>query len=161
MIVESAQMLSTAHRILDGMPVRMPSKSNKTVQTYYVFGDERDDLYYHAVHKFHPCTLWTRESKANYRWHYDHFKALSEEYEYRRGRVHATYQKLGAALAKFPLNIPDLGLTEFAQAISHYPACKVPGDAVAAYRKYYHAAKPFAKWEWRRPAPSWWRGYGS
>ena len=30
MIVESAQMLSTAHRMLDGTPVRRPSKSGKT-----------------------------------------------------------------------------------------------------------------------------------
>ena len=31
MIVESAQMLSTAHRILDGEQTRRPSKSGKTM----------------------------------------------------------------------------------------------------------------------------------
>ena len=56
MIVESAQMLSTAHRLLDGIPEKRPSKSGKTIQTYYAFGDERDKLYYAAVHKHHPCT---------------------------------------------------------------------------------------------------------
>ena len=56
-------------------------------------------------------------------------------------------------------NIPDIGLTEFAQAMSHYPDCIVPGDAVQAYRNYYHQAKSFAKWEWGREAPSWWKGY--
>ena len=35
MIVESAQMLSTVHRMLDGEPVKRPSKSGKTIQTYY------------------------------------------------------------------------------------------------------------------------------
>ena len=159
MIVESAQMLSTVHRMLDGIPEKRPSKSGKTMQTYYSFSDERDELYYLAVHKYHPCTTWTAESKSNYEWHYTHFQAMAEEYEYRRGKVHATYQKLGELLAKPPKNIPDVGLTEFAQAMSHYPECKVPGDAVTAYRKYYHAAKPFAKWEWKRPAPAWWRGY--
>lgn len=159
MIVESAQMLSTAHRLLDGTPEKRPSKSGKTTQTYYSFGDERDELYYLAVHKYHPCTTWTTESKANYEWHYRHFKAMGEEYEYRRGRVHLTYQKLAHLLAEPPKNIPDIGLTEFAQAMNHYPDCKVPGDAVTAYRNYYHAAKPFAKWEWRRPAPDWWKGY--
>ena len=34
MIVESAQMLSTAHRLLDGIPEKRPSKSGKTIQTY-------------------------------------------------------------------------------------------------------------------------------
>jgi len=159
MIVESAQMLSTVHRMLDGIPEKRPSRSGKTIQTYYSFGDERDDMYYLAVHKFHPCTTWTAESKTNYEWHYEHFRGLANEYEYRRNKIHATWNKLGIMLSKPPKNIPDIGLTEFAQAMSHYPDCKVEGDPVQAYRNYYHAAKPFAKWDWGRPAPSWWRGY--
>ena len=159
MIVESAQMLSTVHRLLDGIPEKRPSKSGKTIQEYYTFGDERDNLYYLAVHKYHPCTTWTKESKTNYEWHYDHFVAMANEYEYRRNRKHATFQKLGTLLQKAPKNILDIGLTEFAQAMNHYPTCKVEGDAVQAYRNYYHAAKPFAKWEWGRPAPDWWQGY--
>ena len=63
MIVESAQMLSTAHRLLDGTPEKRPSRSGKTIQTYYSFNDERDDFYYLAVHKYHPCTTWTMQSK--------------------------------------------------------------------------------------------------
>ena len=42
MIVESAQMLSTAHRLLDGTPEKRRSKSGKTVQTYYSFNDGRE-----------------------------------------------------------------------------------------------------------------------
>ena len=159
MIVESGQMLSTAHRLLDGTPEKRPSKSGKTIQTYYTFGDNRDDLYYLAVHKFHPCTTWTMESKSNYQWHYEHFMAMGREYEYRRGKEHATIKLLGELLKNPPLNIPDIGLTEFAQAMNHYPQCKVDGDAVKAYRNYYHEAKPFAKWEWKRQAPDWWEGY--
>jgi len=159
MIVESAQMLSTVHRLLDGTPEKRPSKSGKTIQTYYSFGDERDDLYYLAVHKYHPCTTWTMESKGNYDWHYNHFVGMAEEYEYRRGKQHATFVKLGKLLEKAPINIPQAGLTEFAQAMSHYPDCMVKGDAVKAYRNYYHVAKPFATWTWKRPAPTWWEGY--
>jgi hypothetical protein len=46
------------------------------------------------------------------------------------------------------------GLTEFAQAM---PECyKVPGDAVAAYRRFYQTEKSvFATWT-RRPKPAWW-----
>jgi len=120
MIVESAQMLSTVHRMLDGTPERRPSKSGKTMQQYYTFGDERDELYYAAVHKYHPCTTWTAESKTNYEWHYEHFVAMAKEYQYRRDRVHATFNKLGTLLEKPPTNIPDKGLTEFAQAMNHY-----------------------------------------
>lgn len=159
MIVESAQMLSTAHRLLDGKPEKRKSRSGKTIQTYYAFGDVRDHLYYAAVHKHHPCTLWTMESKQNYDWHYGHFVSMSREFEYRRNKKHVTFEKLGKILAAPPENIPHIGLTEFAQAMSHYPDCKVPGDAVQAYRNYYHYAKDFAKWEWKRPAPDWWEGY--
>ena len=84
---------------------------------------------------------------------------MCKEFEYRRGKVHKTYEVLGEALAKTPINIPNTGLTEFAQAMSHYPDCIVKGDAVAAYRNYYHMAKSFAKWDWGRPAPDWWKGY--
>ena len=159
MIVESAQMLSTAHRMLDGKPEKRRSKSGKTIQTYYSFEDGRESFYYAAVHKNHPCTTWTTQSKENYKWHYKHFEGMSKEYTFRRDKVHATWGKLGELLHRPPKNIPDIGLTEFAQAMSHYPDCIVPGDAVQAYRNYYHTAKPFAEWKWRRTAPDWWEGY--
>ena len=159
MIIESAQMLSTVHRMLDGTPIKRRSKSGKTMQTYYTFGDIRDDLYYLAVHKYHPCTTWTAESLQNYNWHYYHFVSMAKEFKFRRGKEHITFKKLGRILAAPPINIKDIGLTEFVQAMTHYPECMVPGDAVQAYRNYYHKAKPFAKWEWGREAPTWWKGY--
>ena len=36
MIVESAQMLSTAHRLLDGIPEKRPSKSGKTIMPLFI-----------------------------------------------------------------------------------------------------------------------------
>jgi hypothetical protein len=44
MILESAQMLSTAHRILDGKPEMRRSASGKTMQKYWVLPDARDIL---------------------------------------------------------------------------------------------------------------------
>ena len=160
MIVESAQMLSTAHRMLDGTQERRRSKSGKTMQQYYYFDDQdKDDLLYKAVHKYHPCTTWTLESKDNYIWHYRHFMALGQEFEYRFNKPHASITKLGAALALIPHNIPDVGLTPFALAMKAYPDCIIEGDAVTSYRKFYHADKlRFAKWNRGREAPQWWQG---
>ena len=31
----------------------------------------------------HPCTVWARECLGNYKWLYDHFIALGNEYKYR------------------------------------------------------------------------------
>ena len=159
MIVESAQMLSTANRLLDGNPEKRRSKSGKTIQTYYAFGDIRDEMYYTAVHQHHPCTVWTMESLENYNWHFSHFAGMAMEYNFRRNKTHATWQKMGMLLAAPPENIPREGLTEFAQAMNNYPECKGEGDAVTAYRNYYHQAKSFAKWNWGRSAPDWWEGY--
>lgn len=158
MIIESGQMMSTVHRMLDGEPFRAKSNSGKTTQTYYRFGDERDDLYYLAVHKFHGCTKWTAESKDNYTWHYEHFCGLADEFKHRYGKDHKTFLKLGQMLSTPPENIPDVGLTPFYQAMTQYPMC-FHEDAVTAYRNYYHAAKNFAKWEKGREAPYWWEGY--
>ena len=160
MIVESAQMLSTAHRMLDGKVEKRPSKSGKTMVKHWILDDQyMENILYKAVHMHHPCTTWTMESAQNYRWHFYHFQALGREFGFRRNKKHATIELLTDALANLPININEGPLTEFAQAMSHYPDCKVEGDPVKAYRNYNHAAKPFAEWKWGREAPTWWKGY--
>lgn len=170
MIVESAQMLSTAHRLLDGKLTKRPSKSGKTMVKYWDLYEGSDDLeaeltYYAAVHVGHPCTVWCRESSANYRWLWEHMRALCDEYTYRYTtdkephKMHKTHREVLWPLQSIPRNIPKKDLTEFAQAMKQYPECMVPGNAVQAYQNYYHAAKPFAKWEKGRAAPTWWKGY--
>ena len=164
MIVESGQMLSTAHRMLDGKLTRKPSKSGKTMVKYWDLYEGSDDLeaellYYKAVHTAHPCTVWSMQSSDNYRWHWEHMRALCDEYTYRYNKMHKTHRELLYAIEALPRNIHKGGLTPFAQAMKQYPECIVPGNAVKAYQNYYHAAKPFAKWERGRPAPTWWKGY--
>ena len=86
MILESAQMLSTAHRVLDG--------------------DEYADEVglYKMAHKNHPSTIWVRSSLENYTWLYDHMVALMVEYTYRYGKHHAT-ERLLQPLFKSPKNM--------------------------------------------------------
>ena len=160
MIIESGQMLSTAHRMLDGYIEPRPSKSGKRIVKYYVHPDaEMENVLYKAVHHYHPCTVWSTLSKANYIWHYEHFLGLIDEFLVRYKKLHMTANKLTEVLAKPPENIPDVGLTEFPQAMNNFPLCKVEGDPVAAYRKYYHMTKDFAVWNKGRPAPYWWQGF--
>jgi len=154
MIVESGQMLSTAHRILDGTLERRPSKSGKTMVKYWTL-DHDEDLIYKAVHMGHPCTVWSMMSSQNYDWHYQHFKGLADEFRYRRGYDHQTWLKLKDVLKSPPKNIEHGGLTPFAIAMKQFPECIVEDDPVQSYRNYYVMAKPFAKWEWRRPTPDW------
>ena len=136
MILEVAQMLSTAHRLIDG--------------------DDNiiDPIIYKATHKNHPCAKWCRESLSNYKWLYNHFCALCDEYTYRYGKVHMTDTKLRHVLCIPPKGIQDNGFTELAQAM---PDEFKHDDPVVAYRNYYIGAKnKFAKWT-RRPKPEWYQ----
>ena len=152
MIVESGQMLSTAHRILDGTETIRPSKSGKRMVKYWEMDNEYDEnLLYKAVHMKHPCTIWTMESSENYFWHWDLFNSLCDEYIYRYKRVHKTDELLRGRLLRPPENIPQGPMTEFRQAMFEH--CKDP-DPVKAYRAYYHE-KPFKMVWTNRPTPTW------
>ena len=157
MILESAQMLSTAHRMLDGYVERRPSKSGKTMVKYYVHPDpELENVLYKAVHHHHPCTVWSMESVQNYLWHYEHFVALCVEYQYRYKKVHNTQLLLEEILATPPKNIPNKGLTPFALAMKHEPQCIHEDEPVRSYQEYYQTKQDRFKMVWTgRQTPEW------
>lgn len=163
MIVESAQMLSTAHRMLDGQETRRPSKSGKTMVRYYDLYLGADDLeaellYYKAVHHKHPCTQWTMRSDSNYRWHHDHFCALCDEYTYRYGKVHKTDRLLRGPLWALPRNIKTGPLTPFELAMKSNPECIALGDPVEAYQAFYQTKQHRFKMVWtKRDVPEWFK----
>jgi hypothetical protein len=136
MVLESCQLLSAAHRILDGDS----------------YADEVG--LYKVSHRNHPCSVWTRSSSENYLWLHRHFTALCREFYFRRGKSHKS-SLLAGALARIPDTIPLGPITPFAQAM---PDEYKNDDPVQAYRAYYLGAKAdFAAWTWGRPAPSWWQ----
>ena len=153
MIVESAQMLSTAHRMLDGIQVR--NDKGKLVKKW-VFNDERDDIYYKAVHTGHPCTVWTMQSDMNYNWHYNHFVALCDEYTYRYDKIHSTDKLLRGPLSILPKNIKHRDMTPFALAMKANPECMHPEDPVRSYREYYQTKQDRFSMVWtKRDIPQW------
>jgi len=135
MPLETAQMLCTAHRELDG--------------------DEYADSVglYKRAYWNHPCTIWARERQGNYTWLYKHFIALGNEYKYRYGREHASITKLKIPLLKIPDNIVDKKMTPVAQAMPEEYKNENP---IIAYRNYCINEKHYAKWERGRNKPSWW-----
>ena len=161
MVVESAQMLSTAHRMLDGTEQIAPSKSGKRmVRHYRLFEDpEMDQVLYKAVHYKHPCTVWTMESSDNYLWHWKHFSALCEEFTFRFGKIHKT-SLLRSPLWTLPHNIPKGGMTPFKLAMSSNPEC-ILENAVLSYRAFYQTKQERFKmaWEKNRPKPHWFQYY--
>jgi hypothetical protein len=156
MVIESAQMLSTAHRIIDGEEVFGKSKAGRNMKLWQL-PDCRDSILYKAVHINHPSTLWTRESKENYQWHYDHWVGLCDEYTHRYGKVHSTDAKLRVILKTPPRKLKSHGLQTLRTAVATCPECVVPGNVVETYRNFYRMTKSrFAKWDKNRAAPSWW-----
>jgi hypothetical protein len=156
MIVESAQMLSTAHRMLDGYVEKRPSKSGKRMINYWVHPKPyKEERLYKAVHHGHPSTVWTMESESNYIWHFDHFVALLDEYTYRYNKMHST-EKLKELLCQPPKNISRDGLTPFKLAMADYPECIALGDPVEAYRAFYQTKQDRFKMVWtKREIPEW------
>lgn len=132
MILEYAQLMSTAHRVLDGA-------ENETL--------------YKATHTNHPCGVWIREDKANYNYVYSLFLELCNEYRKRYGKTHLTETKLATLLEEPPQNMPDVGMTKPAQAM---PDEFKREDPVDAYRAYYKGAKA-AMASFKLGAPEWWK----
>ena len=155
MIVESAQMLSTAHRMIDGVETKMPSKSGKTMVKYWKIPDFRENFLYKAVHMGHPCTVWTMESSENYIWHIVHFTALCDEYFYRYGKIHASTQLI-PYLGTLPDNIKVGQQTPFRLAMGSNSECMFPEDPVKSYRAFYQTKQTRFKMAWtKRDIPEW------
>lgn len=142
MVLESSQMLSTAHRLLDGDNCIAPS------------------VLYKIAHKGHPCTLWTMESSKNYQWLYEHFVALCDEYTHRYGKTHLCDTKLRTILATLPKSIVKSGITNFKLAMGSNPECIDHSDPVKSYRLYYQTKQTKFDMKWtKRNMPKWFTKY--
>lgn len=146
MIVESAQMLSTTHRVLDGSMYHEMTKGNRPRKIKrWRLDDEREDHLFKASFVNHPCTQWTMECCENYRWHVSHAFALCKEYTRRYHRRHRTQDLIEYLTLRFPNNIKNAEITPFAMAMPD----KYKGeDPVQAYRDYYNGEKTnIASWK--------------
>jgi len=151
MCTEYAQLLSTAHRVLDGEWYTALSKNNRKINRW-LFNDYREEKIYQGAYVNHPCTVWVRESKANYSLLFNLYSELLAEYNYRYGKIHGASKPLDCLMFP-PDNILDLPLSELPQCMPDY--CKIADKPLDAYRKYYINEKnSFAKWKCRE-TPEW------
>ena len=154
MIVESAQMLSTAHRVLDGEQYTELSANNRRIKRWKSPYKLMEDILYKASFVGHPCTKWVMENNKNYYWLAEHAYELCREYTRRYGKVHKTDDMISLIRYRKPANITIAdSITPFAQAM---PEEYKNSDAVEAYRAYYLGEKTrFAKWK-DGNIPTWW-----
>ena len=153
MILETAQLLSTAHRVIDGEEYVGQSQSGRKAKRWRLSGNA-DAIMYAATHINHPSAVWVRENSANYDWLYDHLLALGREYTYRYGRTHLTIDKLKDILEDAPENITQR------KVMTKMPSCMdkqyiVSLDPITNYRNYYNYGKTdLLRWS-NRPPPQW------
>lgn len=151
MILEYAQLLSTAHRLIDGTSSVVLSDKGRR-KTVYTLPDSRDGVLYSATHANHPSAIWVRQSNRNYDWLYVLWRELMSEYTFRYNKRHSC-EKLVNQLRKLPYNIPNGVFTEPTPAMPD--EYKVPGDSIQSYKNYYLGDKQrMFSWKNRLP-PNW------
>jgi hypothetical protein len=154
MILEYAQLLSTAHRVLDGVELSGLSASGRK-KKFWTLADSRDYTLYKATHINHPSAVWVRQSVQNYMWLAEMLEMLCVEYTYRYNKVHKVERDGLMQLLKnqFPKNLPIATFTEPTPAMPD--DVKVAGDSIRSYRNYYIKNKShLANWK-NRKVPDW------
>jgi len=152
MIIEYAQLLSTAHRICDGQEYTDLTANNRKIKRWRL-SDEREQRLMKASHINHPSNIWARANHLNYKWLYEMWCHLLDEYTHRYGKVHAC-ARLRDILAQAPEKIP-VGLRETEPTPAMPDDCKIVNDSLASYHKYYNEKKThFARWT-KRSVPEW------
>jgi hypothetical protein len=132
MIVETAQLLSTAHHVLDPNGFT----ANRVYKAAYVN---------------HPMAVWTRQNDSNYRWAYELFRWLLSEYKTRYLKEHSSGKLIDLLLTP-PSGIALAPLSDIPQCMPEQ--YKVPGNPIKAYQQYYIGEKlRFAKWKSPRVVP--------
>lgn len=156
MILETAQLLSTAHRVLDGKEEIHITESGRKQKVYVLSDADMNTHLYKATHINHPSAIWVRQSNVNYLWLNNLFHELLREYTFRYGKHHKC-ESLKPYLNRFPENIPD---SEFTEPIPAMPdEVIIENDSISSYRNYYNLNKRhLASWSGKinsRPIPTW------
>ncbi len=144
MVLETAQILSTAHHVLDGDDNRFSQRA-------------LDRGMYRPSHFNHPTVRWVRENSDNYLWTWNLFVSLCIEFEFRRqGKQHKSSQ-LVEPLRQLPINVEKASHSEI-----NYPPLVMPDefqleDPVESYRNYYlHKwQQGIVSYDWGREMPDW------
>ena len=162
-ILEYAQLLSIAHRVLDGTLSIGLSKTGRK-QSRYVLSDERESVLYSATHINHPSAVWVRQSEQNYLWLANMLVALCGEYTYRYEKIHKVERDglCYVLLKNIPKNINNNGWSEPTPAMPDEVKIhrevftdRYEVDSLSSYRNYYINKKAhLASWK-KRTIPEW------
>ena len=162
MILEYAQLLSTAHRVIDGT-IDIGRSASGRKKTIYRLPDGRDNTLYSATHVNHPSAVWVRYSDKNYTWLVCLLNELCKEYTHRYGKIHKCERDgLVKVLKQLPKNIqiknftePTPAMPDDVKVLREVATDRFEIDSIKSYHKYYiHNKVHIAKWT-KREMPLW------
>lgn len=154
MIIEYAQLMSTAHRLLDGVLYLDKTVNGRSIKRWRLEG-KSDTLIMKASHINHPSAVWTRANSQNYIWLYRLWYYLCEEYTHRYGKTHSVEIRMKSSqLYLVPKNIVNGKFYEPTPAMPD--KYKIVGNSIESYKQYYlHEKDHLASWKFRK-TPDWW-----
>jgi hypothetical protein len=130
MLIETCQMLSTAHHELDS--------------------SIKEDLY-RPTHRNHPSSIWCRHSSEHYQWALELAHTLASEFKRRFGKEHKS-----AELLPKLAHTPKCANSSFVAPPLAMPVTFHRADPVEAYRAFYTSDKrEFASWTKQQNMPDW------
>ena len=157
MIIETGQMLSTAHWIL------WLDKLEKTRKDFRLVRDMKEYLKDHVpkdcqpewnlTHQNHPCSVWVRSSVANYFWALRLMRSLLDQYTKRYKKIHKSECNYKWLSKNIPPNIPNISLTD--HPICMPDDCKISKNPIECYQEYYRIHKRYMA-KWKTLEPPWW-----
>jgi Pyrimidine dimer DNA glycosylase len=141
-----------ASYLVDSHVVKMPLETAQLLSTavYILSGNKQYYRFYKPTHKNHPCSIWTRQSLANFNWLVEHGFAICDEYTRRFHKQHKSCAVIAHAADWIVANHSELPVfcavpfTPFAQAMPEEFRCADPVE-----ERHLH--------KWRAPAtkPDW------
>lgn len=108
MLIEYAQLLSTAHRVLDGTEYIEMSDAGRRIKRWQMENPTLEQKLYKATHVNHPSNKWVRDSMQHYEWLFLTWREMQRLYFESRGVKHGTSFLL-RTLDSVPHNIPFNG----------------------------------------------------
>lgn len=139
MIVEYAQLLSTAHHLLG---------------TRYTEGE----IYKKISNPGHGACVWTCQTSGNYQYVYRLMMAVLDEYTFRYEKIHKVRRDgMDVLLRKLPINIERGPMTK--QILTIPDDCKGPSVIESYRRTYANHKQHLLRWT-SRPMPPFLEQFG-
>jgi len=136
MILEYSQLLSTAHRVIDGHETAVKSQTGRNKKVWKLSNQTLDISLYESTHVNHPSAIWVRKSKSNYEWLVMMLHDLCAEYTYRYEKKHKVERDgLLDLLYNVPSGIIDKGFCEPTPAMPDEYIDKT--SSIKSYQTYY------------------------